>query len=407
MDAITLRTTNSRIGGVRRLVLIAMGKAAAAMLHAVLQRADITEERTVIGVLIAPERPAWLPASIEYVRGGHPTPDASSRRAASTILHLLRNEPPSDETLCLFLISGGASAMVEMPLDRSISLDDTAAFHRALVHSGATIAQINALRKHFSAVKGGRLAIAAQHLQSLTLLVSDVPPDHLDAVGSGPTLPDRSTVADCRRILEEYGLRELLPHRVQTFFGNDALPETPKPNELSSRTLLLLSQADLAQAAAHAAADHGYVAMVDDTPDDWPAADAAQYLMDRFRALRREHGRVCLVSTGEVLVRVPTELQGRACGGRNQHFVLECAMRLTSDDGELAILSCGSDGVDGNSTAAGAVIASADFRSHEAQSRAREALASFESNSLLRRMGAPIETGPTGLNLRDLRLFLG
>ncbi len=406
-DAIDRDAATLRMAGVQRLVLVAVGKGAAAMLQALLDREDIAGKREIAGVLVAPERPDSLPASMEYIQGGHPTPDANSRRAAQVILQLLRSEPPSEATLCCFLISGGASAMVELPLDGNIGVDDTAAFHRALVHSGAPIVQINALRKHFSAVKGGRLAVAARHLRSLTLLMSDVPPDHLDALGSGPTLPDRSSVEDCRRILQEHDLRAQLPESVQAFFGSDAVQETPKPGEIDSRALLLLSQTDLAEAAADAARERGYVAVMDDTPDDWPVADAAQYLLERFRMLRHVHGRVCLVSTGEVVVKLPAELQGSASGGRNQQFVLEAAVRLTQDDGDLAVLSCGSDGVDGNSTAAGAVITSADFRTDEGKRRARETLARFDANVLLEGMGAAIETGPTGLNLRDLRLILG
>ena len=186
-----------------------------------------------------------------------------------------------------------------------------------------------------------------------------------------------------------------------------ALCETPKADELHTAAVLLLSQHDLGCAAADAARQRGYFVVVDNTPDDREAADAAQYLLDRFRTLRREHGRVCLVSTGEVVVQIPAEAQHKACGGRNQQFVLECATRLAPDGADFAVLSCGSDGVDGNSAAAGAVIASADFRGDDAQGRAREALAAFNSNSLLTRMGAAIQTGPTGLNLRDLRLLLG
>lgn len=406
-DSVTTDAATLRIEGVRRLVLIAMGKGAATMLHAVLQREDIAAGRTLTGVLVSPEQPDWLPSSIQYFHGGHPTPDGNSRHAAEAILQLLRDEPEDEATLCLFLISGGASSMVELPLDGDISVDDTAAFHRALVHSGAPIVQMNALRKHFSAVKGGRLALAAAHLRSISLLMSDVPPDHLDALASGPTLPDSTTIEDCRRIVHDQGLREQLPRSVLAFFESDALPETPKAADLESRALLLLSQRDLAQAAADVARERGYAAVVDDTPDDRPVEDAAQYLVERFRALRRERGRCCLVSTGEVAVKLPEAAEKTACGGRNQQFVLECAVRLVGDDADLAVLSCGSDGVDGNSAAAGAVIASADFRTDEAQARAREALASFASNPFLRRMGAAIETGPTGLNLRDLRLLLG
>ena len=407
IDAVEPDGATLRMSGTRRVLIVGMGKGAGTMLRAVLHRADLVEGRQIAGVLVAPELPEGLPATIEYVPGGHPVPDANSRRAASAILRLLRQEPASDGTLCLFLISGGASAMVELPLDPSIGLEDTAAFHRALVHSRAPIAHINALRKHFSAVKGGRLALEARHLRTLTLLMSDVPAGSLDALGSGPTLPDPSTVADCRRLLHTYRLDEQLPPQVRRFFEDPDLPETPKPEDLERRDLLLLSQADLAEAAAAAATARGYSASIDNTPDDWPAADAAQYLLERFRQLRATHGRVCLVSTGEVLVELPPALQGEALGGRNQHFVLECAARFLPEEAPFSVLSCGSDGVDGNSSAAGGVVGSADFLQADMQRRTQEALATFSSNPLLRRMGSVVETGPTGLNLRDLRIVLG
>lgn len=393
--------------GVRRLLVLAMGKGAGAMLRAVLSREDLAGARDVAGILVAPERPAWLPSTMEYIRGGHPMPDANSRAAAERMQRLLRDDPRDGATLCLFLVSGGSSAMVELPLDQDISLADTAAFHRALVHSAASIVEINAVRKHFSAVKGGRLAMAARSLRSLTLLMSDVPAGHLDALGSGPTLPDRSTVADCREILQRHALLPVLPAAVLDFFAREDLPETPKPDQVPSHALLLLSQADLALHAAEAARSRGYTPVLDDTPDDWPAAEAAQYLLDRFRNLRSTHGRVCLISTGEVVVKVPAALQGVACGGRNHHFVLEAATRLAAGDGDLAILSCGSDGIDGNTGDAGAVIASADFRATGFLPQVHDALQRFEAQPLLRRMGCSVHTGPTGLNLRDLRLLLG
>ena len=409
-DAITLDHAELCVDGVERVLIVAMGKGAAAMLQAVLARRDVVGGREVTGILVAPERPSSLPEGIRFIPGAHPVANEDSRHAAQAILQQLRDEPASETTLCLFLISGGASSMVEVPLDSAIGIDDTAAFHRALVHSGAPIVQMNALRKHFSAVKGGRLALAAQHLRQLTLLMSDVPSSHLDALASGPTLPDTSTVADCHRILRDFDLLAQFPPSVRWFFERGDLPETPKPGVLPSRALLLLSQADLAQAAAEAARGSGYSAVIDNKPDDQPAGDAAEYLLERFRTLRSTQERVCLISTGEVTVRVPPESQGRvheaALGGRNQHFVLECAVRFQHDD-SFAVLSCGSDGVDGNNTAAGAVITAEDFQREEAQRRARGALACFDSGTLLRRMGCAVETGPTGLNLRDLRILIG
>ena len=395
---------------VPRLLVIAMGKAAASMLAALLKRDDVSG-RDVYGLLVAPAALDPMPSGFAFFHGAHPLPDEQSFAAAREILRLL--DEATADTFCLFLISGGASAMVELPLDTGISLQDTIAFHRALVHSGASIVEMNCVRKHFSAVKGGRLAQRASHLRQLTVLISDVAPARLDALASGPTLPDRSTVADCREVLAKYDLLRDFPESVARFFLSKDLVETPKANELRSRNIVLLSSDDLAEQARLRADSLGYCALVDNACDDWGYREAAEYLLERVRRVRREHGRVCLISVGEILVRVPARSDGAAAappaGGRNQHFVLYAGTQMQDTDGGLTVLSCGSDGIDGNSPAAGAVLSfeSAQQPSREQWMRsAGHALESFSSFNFLRSQGCTIETGPTGNNLRDLRLLL-
>jgi len=406
----------------RRVRVVSAGKAAAAMLNALLARLRFPSMCELQGVLIAAERPANLPATIQYYCGGHPLPNEASlagARAALAMLHALgeytahsyssrdvstQNFTP-DETLCIFLLSGGASAMMELPLDAAISLDDTVAFHRALVHSGASIVEMNCVRKHFSAVKGGRLALAAGAAQTLSLLVSDVPPAHLDALGSGPTVGDSSTVAECRKILARYGLMERFPASVRRFFASVELPETPKPGELNSRGCKLADSDDLAEAARCHAERLGFHAVIDNACDDWSYDAAANHLLKRLRELRRQHSRVCLISSGEVTVRVDAA-SASARGGRNQHFALYMATRLRAEDGPLAVLSAGSDGIDGNSVAAGAVVDEHTLDGDSLRESALRALAEFDSSSWLSARGAAVVTGATGHNLRDLRLLL-
>jgi hydroxypyruvate reductase len=318
------------------------------------------------------------------------------------MLHSLGDAP--DDTLCIFLLSGGASAMMELPLDAAISLDDTIAFHRALVHSGASIVEMNCVRKHFSAVKGGRLALAAGGAQTLSLLVSDVPPAHLDALGSGPTIGDTTTVAECREILARYGLMERFPASVRRFFAAE-LPETPKPNELTARICKLVDSDEMAEAARSHAERLGFHAVIDNACDDWSYAAAADTLLNRLRQLRREHSRVCLISAGEVTVRVDASFAS-ARGGRNQHFALYIATRLLVEDGTIAVLSAGSDGIDGNSDAAGAIVDEHTIDCDATRNSALRALAEFDSSSWLSGAGATVVTGATGHNLRDLRILL-
>jgi hydroxypyruvate reductase len=358
-------------------------------------------------VLIAAGRPENLPSTVQFFCGGHPLPNEASfagARAALAMLHAL-GDASHEDTLCIFLLSGGTSAMMELPLDNAISLDDTVAFHRALVQCGASIVEMNCLRKHFSAVKGGRLALAAGRAQTLSLLVSDVPPAHLDALGSGPTVGDSTTVAECRDILARYKLMEKFPAPVRRFFASEDLPETPKPGELNARICKLVDSDELAEAARSHAERLGFHAVIDNACDDWSYDAAADYLLVRLRELRREHSRVCLISAGEVTVRVH-EASANARGGRNQHFALYLATRLRVEDGPIAVLSAGSDGIDGNSDAAGATVDEHTLDGESRRESALRALDGFDSSTWLSGVGATVVTGPTGHNLRDLRILM-
>jgi glycerate 2-kinase len=392
----------------KRVRILSAGKASATMLNSLLCRLPLTASCDMRGVLIAPVRPAKLPDTIQFFQGGHPLPNQASFAGASASLSMLRELAPAspDDTLCLFLISGGASAMMELPLDASISLADTVAFHRALVASGATIVETNCVRKHFSAVKGGRLALTAGTARKISLLVSDVPPAHIDALASGPTIPDPTTVAQCREIIARYSLLERFPPSVAQFFEPPNLPESPKPGDVFSPTWKLLDSDELAAMAAAKATALGFHAVIDNTCDDWSCEAAADYLLERIRQLRREYPRTCLISCGEVTVTLPHSIPPTAAGGRNQHLALYLAARLTPQDGSIAILSAGSDGIDGNSPAAGAIIDEHTLDDAPTRAEAHKSLEAFDSNTLLTRIGATIVTGPTGHNLRDLRILL-
>ena len=396
------------LGNLTRVRIVAAGKAASPMLSAMLGYLPLPPSCDLDAILIAPERPTSLPSNVRFFAGGHPLPTQTSFDAATAALSMLHAiaDGSTDDTLCIFLISGGASAMMELPLNPSISLADTVAFHQALVGSGATIVEMNCLRKHFSAVKGGRLALAAGQARKISLLVSDVPPAHLDALASGPALPDTTTVAQAREIIDRYKLFERFPLSIRRFFASPNLPETPKPGELNSPCWKLLDSDVLALAAQSYAEALGFHAVIDNGCDDWPYDRAADYLLNRLRELRRSHARVCLISCGEIAVKLPPVAQPGASGGRNQHFVLYAATSLHPADAPIAILSAGSDGIDGNSTAAGAVLDERSLQSTSTRSSALAALEAFDSFTWLRSIRATIVTGPTGQNLRDLRVLL-
>jgi glycerate 2-kinase len=313
--------------------------------------------------------------------------------------------------------------MLELPLDPTISLEDTVSFYRELVHSGASIAEINCVRKHFSAIKGGRLAMQAEGILSYSLLISDVPLGHLDALASGPTLPDPSTVEQCQEILTRHGMMKRFPEPVRRFFSSPALPETPKAHQFNARALTLITSDDLADAAKRRAEDLGFYTVIDNTCDDWEYRRAAVYLLNRLRILRREHLRVCLISCGEVAVELPkaslhnnrVALHQQGIGGRNQHFALYAATLLGQSPNSTVILSVGTDGIDGNSLAAGAIVGELTLSksvnsSHRTESnllhQAQQALQCFDSGTFLNTVGSTIVTGATGNNLRDLRILM-
>lgn len=402
--------------------VIAIGKASRTMLQAMLPRLPAASQCDLAGVLIGPDLPSSalsLPPRFESFAGGHPFPNTASLGGAQAVLDLLQSLPPGAspvDTLCLFLISGGASAMMELPLDAAIGLEDTVAFHRILVNSGASITEINCVRKHFSAVKGGRLALAAKGANRVTILVSDVPDGRLDTISSGPTLPDSSTVEECREILSRYKLLPRFPSSVRRFFASSEMPETVKPAELPDKTWTLLSSKDLANSARLRAQELGFYTVIDNTCDDWDYRAAADYLLNRLRELRREQPRVCLISVGEITVQSDgvsghAEAIDSGVGGRNQHFALHTATLFGDDDVQLAVLSAGSDGIDGNSAAAGAVVNEHTLRGPKGVRSLRlrdaeQALRGFHSSRFLESLNATIVTGPTGNNLRDLRILL-
>ena len=382
-----------------RVVVVSIGKAGHTMVEALAQQMG---ESALEGIVANSVEPSSQVRGFRYFRGGHPTPNAESIHGAKAILKLL--DAQTAASLVVFLMSGGGSSIVEKPIDDEISLDDLIATYRALVHSGAPIAEINAIRKHLSAVKGGRLGRAAFPAQQVSLLVSDVPDDTPDALASGPTMPDSTSVEDCYRIAEKHGLLPQLPHSTRELFERRALEETPKSDDPAfyrSRWWPVLSNQTAVEQANAAAERAGFAVHVDNSCDDWDYERAAEYLLKRLRELRKESERVCLISGGEVTVKVTNG----GAGGRNQQFALACAARIAEEN--ITVLSAGTDGVDGNSPAAGAVAdGSTVMRTQARGLGARAALEKFDAYPLFSALGDAIETGPTGNNLRDLRILL-
>lgn len=380
------------------VLVMSLGKAANSMVEALAQQVGTSLE----GIVASSTEPSSQLRGFRYFRGGHPTPNEDSIRAAGAMLKTLQAQPAS--ALVIFLISGGGSSILEMPIDDDITISDLIATYQTLVHSGAPIAEINAVRKHVSAVKGGRLAQAAFPAQQVSILVSDVPESAPDALASGPTMPDSSTVEECYRIVEKYNLSDQFPASTRELVTRHLLEETPKSDDPvfhRSRWWTVLSGQTAIQEASVAAERAGFVVQVDNSCDDWDYQRAAGHLLARLRELRQQISPVCLISGGEVTVKVTNA----GIGGRNQQLALFCAEKIAGEN--ITVLSVGTDGVDGNSPAAGALVdGSTTERARAASLDVRAALEKFNAYPLFKTLGDTIETGPTGNNVRDLRILL-
>ncbi len=381
--------------------VVAVGKAAMRMSRAL---DEILCGRVEAGVVVAPVEPGKKLEGYRYFLGGHPYPTPGSLEGAQAALELVSGLAPDD--LVIFLISGGGSALFEKPLDPAVTLAALVEFNRLLVTGDLPIEQINVLRKHISAVKGGRLAAAASPARQLTLYVSDVPEDFPSMVASGPTMPDESTCQQCYEIAERSGLTAKLPAAIRERVEKRSLEETPKPGDerfARSSYFCLLSNRDAVEAAVRIAGDAGFHAEIDSGAWD---ADYERVVTGSLASLdqcvQAHPGRpVCLVLGGEVTCRVT----GHGIGGRNLSFALRAAQLI--EGLPRVALSGATDGRDGNSPSCGAVAdGHTTSRARALGMDAAQFLAESDAYHFFRTLGDTIETGFTDNNLRDLRLLM-
>ena len=386
----------------REVVAIAFGKAAYPMAQCLGEL--LAPKYAPHGIVVAPTAPPRALPGWKTFIGGHPVPNAESFAAGRAILSLL--EKCDERTLVLFLISGGGSSLVELPLDPAMPLEDFQELHAVLVTCGASIGEINAVRKHLSATKGGRLAAAAPRSVKLTLAVSDVPPGDESTIASGPSLPDPTTIRDAMRIARKYKLLGKFPKHIRAAFQGQSLQETPKDGDAAfarAYFLLLLGAHDLTHAAHHACEAEGYVCLCDNSTDGWPVGKAADYLLAELKAQKKRYASapVAVLSDGEVSCPVT----GCGIGGRNSAFALACVRKIAGKN--ITVLSAGTDGIDGNSPAAGAVADGETLaRARTAHLDPADFLRRSDAHNFFSRLGDAIVTGPTGNNLRDLRILL-
>jgi len=386
--------------------VIGAGKASAAMAQAV---EEILGERIKAGVINV-KYDHTLPLDIIMLNeAGHPVPDEAGLKGTQQIAKLLEKTGEKDLVLCL--ISGGGSALLPYPAE-GITLDEKRQLTQILLESGATIHEINVLRKHVSRVKGGKLARLAYPATLVTVILSDVIGDDLDSIASGPTVPDRSTYADCLRILHEYSVQDNIPKAVLDHFEKGAqglIEETPKagdPAFIKTQNVIVASNSLAIQAARHKADALGYNSLVLSSSIEGETKDVALVHAAIAKEILKTGEPVskpaCVISGGETTVTI----RGQGKGGRNQEFVLAAAIAIDGLE-NVVILSGGTDGTDGPTDAAGALADGRTVSRAASQGLdAQEYLRNNDSYSFFHPQGDLLKTGPTFTNVMDLRLVI-
>ncbi|WP_455382821.1 glycerate kinase type-2 family protein [Salinispira pacifica] len=402
------------LGRFDRIIVIGGGKAGATMAAGL---EEVLGDRIDSGIIAVRDPHREKLSRISTVIASHPVPDERSVDAARRLVGLAREA--DERTLVLTLISGGGSALLCYPFDAdgvALTLKEKQEVTRLLLASGATIHEVNCVRKHLSGIKGGRLAAAIHPARSLNLILSDVVGDNLDAIASGLVAPDRTTYADALEIVGRYSLRDQLPPTAREILERGAsgtLPETPKPGDPlfdSVTNVLLGSNAQALRAAAAAATDLGYRTTILSSQITGEAREVAKFYVGIGKDIRKRSllsaPPACIIAGGETTVTI----HGDGKGGRNQEmalaFLTEIA-RQPADSEQLYFLSAGSDGTDGPTDAAGA-FASAQILGEAEQRRLdpESYLARNDAYRFFDQLGRLLKTGPTNTNVCDLQILL-
>ena len=383
-----------------RVVVVGAGKSAAVMAQAV---ETAWPDVPLSGLVVTRYGHAVPTRRIEVMESSHPVPDANSETAARRMLALVRGLAPDD--LVLALISGGGSALLAAPAE-GLTLADKQAVNRALLASGATISEMNTVRKHLSAIKGGRLAAAAAPARLVTLAISDVPGDDPAVIASGPTVPDPTRYADAVAILARYAITPP-PAAARRLAAAD--DETPKPGTLGHASFRLIATPSMAlDAAAALARARGLAPLILGDALEGESREMGTVLAGIARSVRSHHRPLTppsvLLSGGETTVSIGQGPAGR--GGRNTEFLLGLAVALAGADGIWAAAG-DTDGIDGTEDAAGALVTPDTLaRARAAGLDPRALLAGHDSYSLFEAIGDLIRTGPTLTNVNDIRAIL-
>lgn len=402
---------NYRLALFERIVVVGAGKATARMAQAI---EDIIGERLAKGLIVVKEGHSTNLEFIEQVEASHPIPNEAGAEGTRRILEMLN--AADERTLVICLLSGGASALLVAPAP-GVTLADKQQITALLLKAGAPIEELNAVRKHLSAVKGGRLAQTAYPAQVVTLILSDVIGDRLDVIASGPSAPDGSTFADAWAVIEKYGLAEKIPPRVAAYLHHGMAgkaPETLKevdPSMFVTRNLVIGGIKQALAAGRAKALQLGFAVKTLGAELQGEARDAARRLAEiaiEAQPLLKPGKPLCLLCGGETTVTV----KGAGKGGRNQELALAFALDIAGSAG-ICLLSAGTDGSDGPTDAAGAlvdgaVIACARALGVEPLSYLydNDSYRFFQRFDMLAGEQRHFKTGPTGTNVMDIQLIL-
>jgi glycerate 2-kinase len=382
-----------------RTVVVGAGKAAAAMAAAI----EAHWSGPIEGLVVTRYGHSVPCRYIEVVEAAHPVPDMAGREAARRILEKVANLSSDDLVLCL--LSGGGSSLLALPAP-GITLEDKQAINRALLRSGAHIGEMNCVRKHLSAIKGGRLAVTAAPASVVSLMISDVPGDDPSVIASGPTVPDPTTSADAVAILRKYRI-EISPPVLTHLEGPSA--ETPKPGDprfLHVTNLVIITPQDALEAAGRVAAEAGYRPLILGNAIEGEARDVGLVhagIAKQIAGYGQPAEPPCvLISGGETTVTV----RGNGRGGRNAEFLLSLGVALDGQSG-IAAIAADTDGIDGSEDNAGAILLPDTLdRAARAGLNVRSQLANNDAYSVFAQLGDLVVTGPTRTNVNDFRAIL-
>ncbi|MBS3759234.1 MAG: glycerate kinase [Desulfobacterales bacterium] len=394
------------LSAVEHVYVIGAGKASADMAVGL---ASLIEGRITAGAITVKYHHTRALEHIRLIEAAHPVPDANGVQGARQILDILDRAAENDLVICL--LSGGGSALLPLPAE-GLTLADKQETLRVLLACGAEIDEINAIRKHMSAIKGGRLARRASPATLITLVVSDVIGDRLDVIASGPSVPDTSTFSDCMRIIDAYRLKKQIPKAVldhMTAGVAGRVEETPKADTgIFEGTFSFVIGSSIAalEKAQKTAEALGYGSLILSSMIQGESKDAAKFHTAIAKEIRKSGNPIpppaCLISGGETTVTI----SGVGTGGRNQEFALAAAIDI-KDEEAMVLLCGGTDGTDGPTDAAGAVVDSNTVRNAEKAGVCPYThLKNNDSYNFFKQTGELLMTGPTGTNVMDLRVIL-